>query len=191
MVTIGITGGIGSGKSVISRILKIWGYPVYDTDSEAKRLMNCSARIKKQLTGLLGNVYTESGLDRSRMASIIFKDEDKLSQVNAIVHPAVRQDFEEWAQRQNTNIVFVESAILCEAGFEKAVSRVWNVSAPLETRIGRTMKRNNCSYEEVMNRISKQMSDNERNSKSDDIILNDGIHPVVPRLMALLAKYEK
>lgn len=191
MVTIGITGGIGSGKSLISRILKIWGYPIYDTDIEAKKLMDNSDEVKNRLVALLGNIYNNTGLDRSRMASIIFNDQIKLKKVNAIVHPAVRSDFSIWVQKQNTDVAFVESAILYEAGFDKNVTFVWNVSAPLEMRVMRVMKRNNCTREEVLARISKQTSDNERNEKSNDIIYNDGIQPVIPQLRTLLAKYEK
>ena len=191
MVTIGITGGIGSGKSLISRILKIWGYPVYDTDIEAKKLMDNSDEVKNRLVALLGNIYNNTGLDRSRMASIIFNDQIKLKKVNAIVHPSVRSDFSIWVQKQNTDVAFVESAILYEAGFDKNVTFVWNVSAPLEMRVMRVMKRNNCTREEVLARISKQTSDNERNEKSNDIIYNDGIQPVIPQLRTLLAKYEK
>lgn len=191
MVTIGITGGIGSGKSLISRILKIWSYPVYDTDIEAKRLMDNSDEVKDRLVALLGNIYNDTGLDRSHMASIIFNDQIKLEKVNAIVHPAVRSDFSIWVQKQNTDIAFIESAILYEAGFDKNVTFIWNVSAPLEIRVMRVMKRNSCTREEVLARIAKQISDEERNEKSNDIIYNDGIQPVMPQLRALLAKYEK
>ncbi|BCI62451.1 dephospho-CoA kinase [Coprobacter secundus] len=191
MVTIGITGGIGSGKSLISRILKIWGYPIYDTDIEAKKIMDNSDEVKNRLVALLGNIYNNTGLDRSRMASIIFNDQTKLEKVNAIVHPAVRSDFSIWVQKQNTDIAFVESAILYEAGFNKNVAFIWNVSAPLEMRVMRVMKRSSCTREEVLARISKQISDNERNEKSNDIIYNDGIQPVIPQLRTLLAKYEK
>jgi len=191
MVTIGITGGIGSGKSLISRILKIWGYPIYDTDIEAKKIMDNSDEVKNRLVALLGNIYNNTGLDRSRMASIIFNDQIKLEKVNAIVHPAVRSDFSIWVQKQNTDIAFVESAILYEAGFNKNVAFIWNVSAPLEMRVMRVMKRSSCTREEVLARISKQTSDNERNEKSNDIIYNDGIQPVIPQLRTLLAKYEK
>lgn len=191
MVTIGITGGIGSGKSLISRILKIWGYPIYDTDIEAKKIMDNSDEVKNRLVALLGNIYNNTGLDRSRMASIIFNDQIKLEKVNAIVHPAVRSDFSIWVQKQNTDIAFVESAILYEAGFNKNVVFIWNVSAPLEMRVMRVMKRSSCTREEVLARISKQISDNERNEKSNDIIYNDGIQPVIPQLRTLLAKYEK
>lgn len=191
MVTIGITGGIGSGKSLISRILKIWGYPIYDTDIEAKKIMDNSDEVKNRLVALLGNIYNNTRLDRSRMASIIFNDQIKLEKVNAIVHPAVRSDFSIWVQKQNTDIAFVESAILYEAGFNKNVAFIWNVSAPLEMRVMRVMKRSSCTREEVLARISKQISDNERNEKSNDIIYNDGIQPVIPQLRTLLAKYEK
>ena len=191
MVTIGITGGIGSGKYLISRILKIWGYTIYDTDIEAKKIMDNSDEVKNRLVALLGNIYNNTGLDRSRMASIIFNDQIKLEKVNAIVHPAVRSDFSIWVQKQNTDIAFVESAILYEAGFNKNVAFIWNVSAPLEMRVMRVMKRSSCTREEVLARISKQISDNERNEKSNDIIYNDGIQPVIPQLRTLLAKYEK
>ena len=156
-----------------------------------KKIMDNSDEVKNRLVALLGNIYNNTGLDRSRMASIIFNDQTKLEKVNAIVHPAVRSDFSIWVQKQNTDIAFVESAILYEAGFNKNVAFIWNVSAPLEMRVMRVMKRSSCTREEVLARISKQISDNERNEKSNDIIYNDGIQPVIPQLRTLLAKYEK
>ena len=192
MVTIGITGGIGSGKSVVCRILRMWRYPVYDSDSEAKRLMNTSGEIRSRLMALLGHdIYTDAGLDRNRMAALVFKDRDILNQVNAIVHPAVHRDFTEWAKRQDSKLVFLESAILYESGLADALSSVWCVAAPADIRIARTMARNRCSREEVMERISKQMSDEEMAEKSDEIIYNDDSHSLLLQLKTLLARYEK
>lgn len=191
MVTIGITGGIGSGKSVVCQILKAWQYPVYDTDFEAKRLMNASLEIKTRLKAMLGNdIYRDGRLDRARMAELVFKNKDLLNQVNAVVHPAVYQDFVEWTRMQHAKVVFLESAILFESGLSSNLSSVWGVSAPLHLRIARTMMRNSCSEEAVIERISKQMSDEEREQKVDEIIYNDDSHPLLPQLKTLLARLE-
>ncbi|MBR4119580.1 MAG: dephospho-CoA kinase [Bacteroidales bacterium] len=175
MKTIGITGGIGSGKSVVSAILKILNYPVYDSDSQAKQLMITSPTIKTQLKSLIGeDAYVGDMLNKSLLSSYVFTSEENRERVNSIVHPQVRIHFAEWKQKQTSEIVFIESAILFESGMNEDVDEVWCVYADIEERIRRVMKRNSISKQEVMARINSQMSDDEVFAKSDCIIDNSG-----------------
>ena len=124
ILKIGITGGIGSGKSVISRLLKIMGYPVYDSDSWAKVLMNEDKAIRDSLSAMFGDeVYTDTGLNRSFLAQKIFNNKENLAFVNSVVHPAVGKHFLQWTEMQNANLVFIESAILFSSGFDKIVDK--------------------------------------------------------------------
>ena len=169
MMRIGITGGIGSGKSYVARMIAEGGVPVYDCDSEAKRLMATSSEIHEALTQILGQGYT-----KQTIADYIFSSKDNAARVNAIVHPVVKADFLRWAQEQSAETVAIESAILIEAGFTDVVDKVVVVTAPLETRIARTMARDNCSREEVLRRMAAQISDEERLRHADHVIVNDG-----------------
>ncbi|MBE6299837.1 MAG: dephospho-CoA kinase [Bacteroidales bacterium] len=175
MKTIGITGGIGSGKSVVSAILKILNYPVYDSDSQAKQLMVTSPIIKKELKTLIGdNVYIGDIINKPLLSSYIFTSEENRERVNSIVHPQVRIHFTEWKQKQTSDIVFIESAILFESGLNNDVDEVWCVCADKDVRIERVMMRNSISKQEVLARINSQMSDDEVIAKSDCIIDNSG-----------------
>ncbi|MCP9611842.1 dephospho-CoA kinase [Coprobacter tertius] len=187
MVTIGITGGIGSGKSLVSRFIRLCGYPVYDTDIKARKLMEESVTIRSGLTGLLGDVYTGNTLDRAQVASAIFGNDDLRKQVNSIVHPVVRQDFEEWTLTRNKEFVFLESAILFESGLEQLLDKVWTVTAPVELRITRVMNRNRCTREDVLARIEAQMDEEEKCRRADVIIYNDDCSAVIPQILAQLS----
>lgn len=187
---IAITGGIGAGKSVVSTILRHAGYSVYDCDSRAKILMNDSPLIKEALIAQFGgaDVYDDAGnLNRQCLAGIIFNDVHALQYVNSVVHPAVRSDIAHWCTLQPQRPVFIETAILKEGGLELMVDQVWNVTAPLEVRVGRVMKRNNVSREEVLSRISSQTADYFSDSLPIVEIMNDGINAVLPRVMNLLS----
>lgn len=157
MKRIGITGGIGSGKSVVARWLRSNGFAVYDTDAQARRLMNESAEIRSALTDRFGpETYSEQGLNRSLLAEKVFNDADARAFVNAVVHPAVSADFMSWSYAREAEIVFVESAILYECNLKDLVNDVIYVDAPLELRIARTMHRDGASREEVERRIRAQ-----------------------------------
>ena len=173
MYKVGITGGIGSGKSSVCALLADYGVAVYDSDSEAKRLMECSAELRDALQETFGKeCYTESGLNRAYLASRVFGDEEQLQRLNSIVHPAVRADFAAWAERQSAPYVVLESAILFESGFDGEVDATLAVVAPLEERIRRTMERDNSDRETVMRRIGHQLSDDELHRLSDRTIVN-------------------
>lgn len=175
MVTMGITGGIGSGKSYVSALLRQMGIPVYDCDAAAKRLNNESSLIRQGLTDLVGEeVYAEEGLVKSRLAQYLFSSPDHARQVNAIVHPVVLSDFRQWLSCQDSWLVGMESAILYESGFHREVDHVLFVDAPLELRIFRTMRRDHADRQQVEMRIAHQRSD-EMRSKADWLIVNDGV----------------
>lgn len=194
VLKIGITGGIGSGKSVISHLLRLMHVPVYDCDAEAKRLVVENSDIRRQLTCLVGEtLYDESRLDTQLLASYIFNDETHLRAVNEIIHPVVKSDFYEWAkiQAKQFSIVGMESAILIDAGFKNAVDVVVNVSAPIDIRIQRAVLRDHSSAELVKKRIEKQLSDEERCRLSDITIWNDDVHPVIPQVFSFLCQLKQ
>ncbi len=173
---IGVTGGIGSGKSYVCRLLaQRWQLPVYDCDSAAKMLMVSSPHIRQQLQELVGDdVYDASGqLNKGVMSRYLFTDAAHVKAVNAIVHPAVKDDFEQWASRQTGDVV-MESAILVEAGFAKAVDRLVVVEAPLALRIQRAMARDGATEEQVRARVRHQLTAEQLRAYADIVIVNDG-----------------
>lgn len=190
---IAVTGGIGAGKSVVSAILRHAGYSVYDCDTRAKELMNHSDNIIDALVERFGaDVYDQAGcLNRNRLASIIFNDADALNFVNSVVHPVVRDDIIKWCSLQPQSPVFIETAILNESGLEAMVDGVWNVTAPLEVRIERVIKRNNASREEVLRRVNSQSANYTSNDLPVVEIVNDGKLPVLPQLMKQLILFSK
>lgn len=145
-----ITGGIGSGKSVVSRVLRILGYPVYDCDSAAKSLMDADEEIKRRLIDEIDSLAVVDGvIDRRRIAEVVFADAEKLAALNAIVHAAVREDIASWVFSQDSDRLFVETAILYESGLNRMVDAEWRVESPLELRIERTMRRSALSRSQV------------------------------------------
>ena len=194
MIKLGITRGIGSGKSFVSRCLKEgFSVQVYDTDREAKRLMLEHEGIRADLIALLGEeVYTAAGLNKPLLAAYIFSSPENAQKVNAIVHPRVKEDFRNWAFRQEQagcQLVGVESAILFESGFDREVDKTLTVSAPLELRITRVMERDRVGREQVLERITAQISDEERNRLSDFSVENaetSDIHAQLVRILSVL-----
>lgn len=188
MKIIGLTGGIGSGKSTVSRLLEIMGIPVYMADTESKKLVNTSPCIRKQLIAAFGpQLYRNGVLDIAMLASLIFGNKENLQYANSVIHPAVFEDFKHWAEQQmQSPFVVIESAILFDSGFNKTVDITVNVSAPLEIRIRRVEKRDQISQESIEARINSQMPEEERNRLSDYIILNDEIHALLPQIENLL-----
>jgi len=187
MIKIGITGGIGSGKSVICRTFNLLGIPVYYSDKRAKELLNTSKEIKKALTDLLGNeLYSITGLDKVRLANIIFNDKSSLERVNAIVHPIVMEDFYSWCNKQKTDIVINESAIIFEAKLKKHFDYIITVTAPEEIRINRVIKRDNTKKEDVISRMNHQYLDTKKIEESDFVIINDNNTPILPQINKIL-----
>lgn len=170
---IGVTGGIGSGKSTVCRLLADMGAAVYDSDARAKALMNEDMALREAIITTFGEeCYSEEGLNRAYLAAQVFGNEEALARLNAIVHPAVRADFRAWAEMQKSTYVVLESAILFEAGFESEVDSTLAVMSPLEERVRRTMERDGATREEVLRRISHQMSDDELHRLSKHTIVN-------------------
>ncbi len=193
MKKIGITGGIGSGKSIISHILRIMGYSVYDSDSWAKKLMNSNPKIQTALTAKFGQeTYIDNKLNRQFLAKQIFNNKENLNFVNSIVHPIVQKHFLEWAQNQKSNLVFIESAILFSSGFNKILDKIIFTDAPQKIRIQRTQKRDNTSTEAIIDRINNQTND-ETQAKlhADFIIINDNKTIIISQIISLLDTLKK
>lgn len=188
MTKIGITGGIGSGKSVISRILKIMHYPVYDSDYWAKFLMNNDKTIYKALTDKFGpETYYSEGINRPFLAQLIFNNKENLTFVNSIVHPAVGNHFLQWAEEQQSSIVFIESAILFSSGLNKIIDKTIYVDAPQEIRLQRAILRDNATTEAISARIKNQINGDEyARTHSDYIINNDNTSLLIPQIISIL-----
>lgn len=192
MIRIGITGGIGSGKTYVSCLLEQLGIPVYDSDSRAKQLTLVNEKIRKGLVALLGEqVYRDGYLNKELLAAYLFGGQDHAARVNAVIHPVVFDDFDCWCEKAGTDVVGLESAILLESGFYTHTDCIWVVSAPLELRIQRAMKRDKRDRASVEARIQAQMSDQEREMKADYIIVNDGIQPLLPQLEKILCELQQ
>jgi dephospho-CoA kinase len=177
MIRVGVTGGIGSGKSTACKLFEELGIPVYYSDLRARKLMNTNGEIKHAIIELLGdNAYSGGILNNNYIAGKVFYDSSLLELLNAIVHPAVACDFEKWTHAHcNRPYIIIESAILFESGFDVLVDRVITVSAPEETRLERVLARGvGQSREDTARRMASQMTDNEREARADYTIHNDG-----------------
>ena len=190
MISIAITGGIGSGKSYISNILQEYGIPIYNTDDEAKRLMVSDEGIRRDLIALLGEeVYVEGTLNKSLLASYLFADAENAARINGIVHPRVKLDFCRWLeQHTDKEIVGMECAILFEAGFDDAVDAVVMVYAPETLRVERAMKRDHATETQIRARIAAQLDDEEKRKRADYVIYTDGSIPLDSQLSTLIAQ---
>lgn len=173
MIKVGICGGIGGGKSTVCALLAEKGVPVYDSDSRAKALMNTSPEIVDAVKAAFGGQsYRDGMLDRAYLAAKVFGDEEALARLDAIVHPAVRRDFEEWAAEQQADYVVLESAILFESGFDACVDASVAVLAPHPLRLERAMQRDGAVRERILERMAAQMSDDELAGRADLSIVN-------------------
>jgi dephospho-CoA kinase len=187
MKRIGLTGGIGSGKSFIAQIIEHMGYPVYYSDARAKELTKSNPTIKMGLISLFGEeVYEGNQLNAELIASKIFNDDELRTKVNELIHPTVRADFEKWVLNQHSALVFNEAAILFETGSYRNFDVTILVCAPTELKIERVMKRENCSREVVLERMNKQWPDEEKLKLADYSILNDDETPVLIQLEAVI-----
>ncbi|GAK36628.1 Dephospho-CoA kinase [bioreactor metagenome] len=187
-IKIGITGGIGSGKSVVSKLLQLMGVPVYIADVESKRLTETDPDIRAALISLLGDeVYQDGKLNRPLLASYIFGNKDNLTMVNGIIHPRIKDDFRRWAQSHSSYpIVGIEAAILIEAGFTEDVDQVVLVYAPQEIRLRRAVSRDACAAEQIQQRMRNQMPDEDKMAFAHHIIYNDDKQALIPQLGALI-----
>ncbi|MBD5253940.1 MAG: dephospho-CoA kinase [Bacteroides sp.] len=188
-ITIAISGGIGSGKSVVSRMLSVMGYDVYDCDVNARKLMDADSAIKAEIASDISpEVIIDGNIDRKRLAQIVFNDPLMLTRLNDIVHSAVRHHLTTY-RTAHRGILFFESAILAESGFHTLADRVWEVIAPLDLRIERVMRRNNLSREEVEARIASQSADSISTlHPAVDTIVNDDVMPLLTQVSNLLSR---
>ena len=186
MMKVGITGGIGSGKSTVCRLFARLGVAVYDSDAGAKRLMTEDAELRQRITDRFGaEAYADGTLNRTYLAGRVFSEAQALADLNAIVHPAVWADFAAWAEQQEGDYVILESAILFEAGLEGYVDKTVAVLAPRELRIERTCRRDDCGPDEVGRRIAAQLDDDTLSGRADYAIVNifeEDLEPAVVKL---------
>ncbi len=190
---IGITGGIGGGKSTLSDKLRAEGYDVYDSDMEARRLQNEHPQIMHQLKDLFGeDIYTSEGLNRKALAKIVFERKDLLTRLNDVVHPVVREDFKNWiADRLTHDLLFMESAILFETGFSCLVDKVIVITASEEVRLKRVLKRDCITPEQVHARMANQIPEDIKISKADFVIHSDDNLPLYDKMKKLLLQLEE
>lgn len=187
MITLGITGGIGCGKTTICKALSLLDIPLFISDIEAKKLMTNNSIVRSKLIAILGedSYLKNGGLNKPYISNLIFNNKEILSQVNNIVHSETHNAFKSWKERQKTSIIAYESALLFESNSNKLVDKVVFIKAPLETRIKRVMKRDKISREKVLDRIKNQMDDSLKEEKSDFIIHNDN-DLVIPQILNLI-----
>lgn len=189
MLKIGITGGIGSGKSTVARVFEVLGIPVYYADDAAKRLMNENDELKEKIKEEFGEtIFTEGKLDKKELASIVFNNPEKLEQLNKIVHPQTIKDADLWMKKQTSAYAIKEAAIIFESGAHQFVDYVIGVVAPAPLRILRTMHRDNISREEVLSRMNRQLNESIRMKLCDFIISNDEQQMLLPQVLALHEK---
>ncbi|MDR2140163.1 MAG: dephospho-CoA kinase [Tannerella sp.] len=185
--TIGITGGIGSGKSLVVSLLKTYNMPSFVADEESKRLTATLPEIRERLTALLGEeIYEANGLNRRRMASLIFHDPSLLTQVHAIIHPEVARHFQQWVLLQSAPCAVLESAILFESGFDRYVDWRVTVYAPRALRLQRVMARDGLTETDVLRRMKHQWTDEVKKTKSDYVVFNDGKQALIPQIEKLV-----
>ncbi len=186
MLKVGITGGIGSGKTVVCRLFEVLGIPVFYADMAARRLTDNDPVVVAAIKEIFGeDIYTAHGLDRKKIGEIVFVRPDKLQQLNEIVHPATIRDAAIWMEQQATHYAIKEAAIFFESGSNKAIDVMIGVSAPLDVRIQRAMERDASTRDEVLLRISRQMNEEEKMGLCDYVINNDGQRALIPQVMEL------
>ena len=187
---IGITGVIGSGKSTLSKLLRAEGYSVYDTDLEARRLQNEHSVMRKKLIDMFGkDIYSEQGLNRSALGKIVFAKPELLLKLNTIVHPLVLEDFNSWViNRYPKKMLFIESAILYESGFNKLVDKVILITADEAVRIDRVVKRDGVTPDHVKARMANQLSDKDILNRADFVIYSDDNKPLVDKMRKIIVE---
>lgn len=186
MLRVGLTGGIGSGKSTVARIFEVLGIPVYDADEAARRILNTDTVLKELIRKRFGAAaYTSDGLNRKYIASVVFADPEKLDFLNSLVHPATLKDAEEWLGKQSASYAIKEAALIFESGAAQQLDVVIGVSAPLSLRLNRTMKRDQSTKEEVMARMNRQLDESIKLKLCDHIVYNDEQQALLPQVLQL------
>ena len=189
VLKVGLTGGIGSGKSTVAQIFEVLGIPVYYADMAAKKIMNEDENLRSTITNIFGEkAYTNNILDRKYISSIVFSDPAKLEQLNALVHPATKKDGEAWMQQQTSPYAIHEAALIFEAKVSDRLDLVIGVSSPIELRIKRAMERDKVSREEVLKRMEQQLDEEVKMSKCNFVLINDEQQLLIPQILALHKK---
>ena len=191
-IIIGLTGGIGSGKSTVAKIFAQLGIPVLDADATAKAIMNEDHSVKTKLIELFGeDAYKENQLNRPYIAQIVFEDAFKLQQLNAIIHPITIQYAKDWASKQTAPYVIKEAALFFESGSSEGVEKIIGVTAPKHIRIQRVMQRDQITREDVIKRMEHQLEDSLKMKLCDWVIQNDDMHLLIPQILAIHQEISK
>lgn len=190
MLKIGLTGGIGSGKSTIAKVFNlVYDIPIFEADKEAKQIMNTNKELIEQIINIFGEKsYDNKTLNTKYLSQIVFNNPQQLEKLNNLVHAKVRQAFAKWVDDQNTAYVIQEAAILVESGAYKHMNKIISVSAPQQLRIDRVTKRDKMTTEQVLQRMTKQLSDVERNKHADFVIVNDDTTSIIDQITAIHTK---
>ena len=191
MKKIGLTGGIGAGKTYVSKIFQKMGIPIFNADEQAKKCMVEDSSLKAAVQLAFGeSMYLKGVLQKDALANIVFNNTEALGKLNALVHPIVKQKFEDWCTQQSTSIVIKEAAILFESDAHLGLDAVVCVSAPETLRIERVQKRDGISVEQIERRMSKQMPQAEKEELADFLIINDQVQLLLPQVLAIITEME-
>ena len=192
MIKIGLTGGIGSGKTLVSKVFSQFGIPVFNADYNAKLILNQDIEVISEITKHFGDLYSQEGINKEKFASIIFNNPKDLKKVNAIIHPKVLEYFNSWVtKQQNADYIIKEAAILFESNTHKDLDMTINVHADELVRINRVVKRDKSTIENVKSRIKNQISDNDRINIADFTIYNNGDRMLLPQILEIHNKILK
>lgn len=186
MLRIGLTGGIGSGKSTVAKIFETLGIPVYYADDAGKKLMNENEALKALIQQHFGkDTYSNGELNRKHLSSLVFNNPEKLALLNSIVHPATIKDADEWMSRQDAPYAIKEAALIFESGSQEHLDKVIGVYAPAAIRINRVMQRDNTSREEVISRMNRQINEEIKMRLCDYVVINDEQQLVIPQVISI------
>ncbi len=190
MLRVGLTGGIGSGKTTVAKVFETLGIPVYYADDKAKYLMNTNGDLKAAIIQNFGNdAYQQGELDRKYLANIVFNNKEKLELLNSLTHPITICDAEEWIKQQTTSYVIKEAALLFESGAAERLDYIVGVYAPQHIRVNRVMKRDDLPVQEVMKRISRQIDEEMKMKLCNFVITNNDQQLVIPQVLELHKKF--
>ena len=191
MKKIGLTGGIGVGKTYVSKIFQKMGIPIFNADEQAKKCMVDDANLKEAVQLAFGeNMYLKGVLQKDALAKIVFNNTEALAELNALVHPIVKQKFEDWCSLQSTSMVIKEAAILFESDAHVGLDAVVCVSAPEKLRIARVQKRDGSSVEQIQSKMSKQIPQAEKEELADFLIVNDQVQLLLPQVLVIIKEME-
>jgi dephospho-CoA kinase len=191
MKKIGLTGGIGVGKTYVSKIFQQMGIPIFNADEQAKKCMVEDANLKAAVQLAFGdNMYLKGVLQKEALAKIVFNNTEALAKLNTLVHPIVKQKFEDWCTEQSASMVIKEAAILFESDAHLGLDAVVCVGAPEKLRIERVQKRDGSSLEQIESRMSKQMPQSAKEELADFLIVNDEVQLLLPQVLAIITKME-